>query len=267
MKREDTVKEQAAVQKAASGARAATKAKARSAVKAVKTAKATAKASTAKGESHAEARRRAEAIAALLRERDPVAECALHYGGDAWRLLVMGRLSAQCTDARVNEVAVPLFARYPNAAAMAEADPAELEAIVRPCGLFRTKARDLILASRRLLLVYGGRLPDTMDELLTLAGVGRKIANLLRGDLFGLPAIVADTHCIRLCGRFGMYPQKEKDPVRVEKILVGLVAPEEQSDLCHRLVQFGRDVCTARAPRCTECPISHLCNAYKGGKQ
>lgn len=278
MKREDTVKEQAAVQKAASGARAATKAKVRSAVKAVKAAKAAAKgakaaaempmtvhgptakkaaarASTAKGESPTEARRRAEAIAALLRERYPVAECALHYEGDPWRLLVMGRLSAQCTDARVNEVAVPLFARYPNAAAMAEADPDELSAIVRPCGLFRTKARDLILASRRLLLVYGGRLPDTMDELLTLAGVGRKIANLLLGDVFGVSAVVADTHMIRLSGRWGFTPEGKRDPLLVEKTLTPLLSNENASDFCHRAVLFGREVCTARAPACGACEL------------
>ena len=255
MKREDTVKEQAAVQKAASGARAATKAKARSAVKAVKAAKATARASTAKGESHAEARRRAEAIARLLCERYPTAECALQYEGDPWRLLVMGRLSAQCTDARVNEVAVPLFARYPNAAAMAEADPDELEAIVRPCGLFRTKARDLILASRRLLLVYGGRLPDTMDELLTLAGVGRKIASLLLGDVFGVSAVVADTHMIRLSGRWGFTPEGKRDPLLVEKTLTPLLSNENASDFCHRAVLFGREVCTARAPACGACEL------------
>ena len=210
-----------------------------------------------------EKRERMAAIVAALKEVYPVPVCALEAGGDPWKLLVMGRLSAQCTDARVNIVCRDLFQKYPDAAALAAAELAEVEAIVRPCGLYRTKAQNIIDASRMLLAEYGGKVPSDMDALLKFPGVGRKIANLLRGDLFGLPAIVADTHCIRLCGRFGMYPQKEKDPVRVEKILVGLVAPEEQSDLCHRLVQFGRDVCTARAPRCTECPIAHLCDNAK----
>ena len=208
-------------------------------------------------------RERMAAIVAALKEIYPVPVCALESGGDPWRLLVMGRLSAQCTDARVNIVCRELFRKYPDAKALASAELAEVEAIVRPCGLYRTKAQNIIDASQMLLAEYGGVMPSDMEELLKFPGVGRKIANLLRGDLFGLPAIVADTHCIRLCGRFGMYPQKEKDPTRVEKILVGLVEPAEQSDLCHRLVQFGRDVCTARAPRCAECPIAHLCENAK----
>lgn len=204
-------------------------------------------------------RERMAAIVAELKKIYPVPVCALESGGDPWRLLVMGRLSAQCTDARVNIVCRELFEKYPDATAMAEAELADVEAIVRPCGLYRTKAQNIIDASRLLMTDYGGVMPSEMEELLKFPGVGRKIANLLRGDLFGLPAIVADTHCIRLCGRFGIYPTTEKDPTRVEKILVELVEPSEQSDLCHRLVQFGRDVCTARAPRCTECPLSHLC--------
>lgn len=210
-----------------------------------------------------EKRERMAAIVAELKKIYPQSVCALESGGDPWKLLVMGRLSAQCTDARVNIVCRDLFQKYPDAAAMAGADLADVEAIVRPCGLYHTKAQNIIDASRMLLVEYGGVMPSDMDELLKFPGVGRKIANLLRGDLFGLPAIVADTHCIRLCGRFGMYPQKEKDPTRVEKMLVKLVEPQEQSDLCHRLVQFGRDVCTARAPRCTECPLAHLCDNAK----
>ena len=204
-------------------------------------------------------RERMAAIVAELKKIYPVPVCALESGGDPWRLLVMGRLSAQCTDARVNIVCRELFEKYPDATAMAEAELADVEAIVRPCGLYRTKAQNIIDASRLLMTDYGGVMPSEMEELLKFPGVGRKIANLLRGDLFGLPAIVADTHCIRLCGRFGIYPTSEKDPPRVEKILVELVEPSEQSDLCHRLVQFGRDVCTARAPRCTECPLAGLC--------
>ena len=209
-------------------------------------------------------RERMAAIVEELKKIYPEPVCALESGGDPWRLLVMGRLSAQCTDARVNIVCRDLFAKYPDAASLAAAELADVEAIVRPCGLYHTKAQNIIDASRMLMTEYGGEMPSDMEKLLAFPGVGRKIANLLRGDLFSLPAIVADTHCIRLCGRFGMYPVSEKDPTRVEKILVSLVEPHEQSDLCHRLVQFGRDVCTARAPRCTECPIAHLCGMGKG---
>jgi endonuclease-3 len=198
-------------------------------------------------------------IVETLKKIYPVPVCALESGGDPWKLLVMGRLSAQCTDARVNIVCRDLFARFPDAYAMANAPLEEVEQIVRPCGLYHTKAQNIIDASRMLLCEFDGKMPQEMEQLLRFPGVGRKIANLLRGDLFGLPAIVADTHCIRICGRLGMYPEKEKDPVRVEKTLVELVAPAEQSDLCHRLVQFGRDVCTARAPRCDECPLRTLC--------
>ncbi len=212
-----------------------------------------------------EKKERMAAIVAALKKCYPVPVCALESGGDPWRLLVMGRLSAQCTDARVNIVCRALFARYPTARSLADAELAEVEELVRPCGFYRAKAKNIVDASRMLIEEFGGEMPQEMEALLRFPGVGRKIANLLRGDLFGLPAIVADTHCIRLCGRFGMYPEKEKNPTRVEKILVELVAPEEQSDLCHRLVQFGRDRCTARAPRCADCPLKHLCE--KGKKQ
>ena len=212
-----------------------------------------------------EKRARMGAIVKELKKVYPVPVCALESGGDPWKLLVMGRLSAQCTDARVNIVCRDLFARFPTAWEMANADLAEVEEIVRPCGLYHTKAQNIIDASRMLIADFGGKMPADMDELLKFPGVGRKIANLLRGDLFGLPAIVADTHCIRLGGRFGMYPEKEKNPTRVEQILSELVAPEEQSDLCHRLVQFGRDQCTARSPRCGTCPLRTLCE--KGRKQ
>ena len=212
-----------------------------------------------------EKKERMAAIVAALKEVYPVPVCALESGGDPWKLLVMGRLSAQCTDARVNIVCRTLFARFPTARELADADLAEVEQIVRPCGLFRTKAQSIVEASRMLVEEFGGEMPRDMETLLRFPGVGRKIANLLRGDLFGLPAIVADTHCIRLGGRFGMYPEKEKNPARVEQILSELVAPEEQSDLCHRLVQFGRDQCTARAPRCGTCPLRTLCE--KGRKQ
>ena len=210
---------------------------------------------------------RMRAIVEELKNIYPVPVCALESGGDPWKLLVMGRLSAQCTDARVNLVCRELFARFPDAKALAEAELADVEAIVRPCGLYHTKAQNIVDASRMLLLEYGGTLPVEMDELLKFPGVGRKIANLLRGDIFGLPAIVADTHCIRICGRFGMYPVTLKDPARVEKIMASLVEPAEQSDFCHRIVQFGRDVCTARAPQCATCPLTMLCESGRKSKK
>lgn len=206
-----------------------------------------------------EKKERIAGIVAALKAYYPEAQCALEAEGDPWRLLVMGRLSAQCTDARVNLVCRDLFRRFPDAAAMAKADVAEVEKLIRPCGLYHTKAQNIVDASRMLAEDYGGVMPSDMEELLKFPGVGRKIANLLRGDLFGLPAIVADTHCIRLCGRFGMYPESEKDPTRVEKTLVSLVEPAEQSDFCHRLVSFGREICTARNPKCGECPLQTLC--------
>lgn len=207
-----------------------------------------------------EKKKRMAAVVERLKTVYPVPVCALESGGDPWRLLVMGRLSAQCTDARVNIVCRDLFARYPDAAAMATAELSDVEDIVRPCGLYHTKAQNIIDASRMLLTEFGGEMPYEMEDLLRFPGVGRKIANLLRGDLFGLPAIVADTHCIRICGRLGFYPQTEKDPVRVEKTLVPITEPAEQSDLCHRLVMFGRDTCTARSPRCEACPLYDLCD-------
>ena len=213
-----------------------------------------------------EKKQRMAAIVSELKKVYPVPVCALESGGDPWKLLVMGRLSAQCTDARVNIVCRDLFARFPTARDMAYADISEVEELVRPCGFFRMKAQNIIDASRMLITDFGGKMPQEMEQLLRFPGVGRKIANLLRGDLFGLPAIVADTHCIRLCGRFGFYPQSEKNPTRVEDILVKLVEPSEQSDLCHRLVQFGRDVCTARSPKCTECPLTALCEMGRKGK-
>ena len=204
-------------------------------------------------------RERMREIVSALKKMYPEAICALEAGGDPFKLLVMGRLSAQCTDARVNIVCRELFARYPTAKELAMADLSDVERIVRPCGLYHTKAQNIIDASRMLLTEYDGVLPSSMEELLKFPGVGRKIANLLRGDIFGLPAIVADTHCIRICGRLGMYPTTLKDPTKVESIMVKLVDPAEQSDFCHRIVQFGRDVCMARAPRCESCPLSHLC--------
>ncbi len=192
----------------------------------------------------------------------PEAVCALEAGEVAWRLLVMARLSAQCTDARVNIVCRDLFQKYPTLESMADADIGELEDIVRPCGLFRTKADSIKRACIMLRDDFGGVVPDNMNDLLSLPGVGRKIANLILGDVYGKPALVADTHCIRICGRFGMYSTDMKDPTKVEMIMKELIEPEEQSDFCHRIVQFGRDTCSARSPKCGECPLKDICK-YK----
>ena len=208
-------------------------------------------------------KQRAARIVELLKEKYPDPTCALQYHGEPWRLLVMGRLSAQCTDARVNIVCEDLFAQFPTPEAMAAAPIEEIEAIVRPCGLFHTKAADIKAACTMLVEQFGGVLPNDMDALLTFPGVGRKIANLLLGDIYHKPAIVADTHCIRISGRLGFVPADCKDPVKVERALVPLIAPDEQSDFCHRLVWFGREVCTARAPKCGECPLRGECK-YDG---
>ena len=202
-------------------------------------------------------------IVEALKELYPESECALKYGGDPWRLLIMGRLSAQCTDARVNEVSLSLFEKYPTAEAMAEADISELEELIRPCGLYRMKARSIVDASKMLASDYGGVLPDTMDELLRLPGVGRKIANMLLGDIYKKPAVVCDTHCIRICGRLGFYTESLKDPVKIERLLLEIIDPAEGSDFCHRIVLFGRDICTARNSDCKCCPIAHLCERHQ----
>ena len=213
-----------------------------------------------------EKRARMTSVSAELERIDPTAECALEYEGDPWKLLVMGRLSAQCTDARVNIVAKELFSRFTTPLALAEGDISEIEDIVKPCGLFRTKAESIKEASAMLVGEYGGMLPDTMEELLKFPGVGRKIANLLLGDIFGKAAIVCDTHCIRICGRLGMYPESEKNAEKVERILRTVIDPERGSDFCHRIVFFGREVCTARSPKCDECPLAPYCRHYEKRK-
>ena len=202
---------------------------------------------------------KAARIVAALEEIYPEAQCALESGGEGWKLLIMGRLSAQCTDARVNIVCGELFERFPTAQSIAECELDKLEEIVRPCGLYKTKAKNIKDACRMLIEDYHGVIPDEMDELLKFPGVGRKIANLLLGDIYKKPAIVADTHCIRICGRLGFYPEELKDPVKVEKILVPLIEPSKSADFCHRLVNFGRDVCTARSPKCEKCRLRELC--------
>ena len=198
-------------------------------------------------------------LADALEKIYPDALCALEWNGEPWKLLIMGRLSAQCTDARVNIVCRELFSTFPTPKAIAHADIAELERIIRPCGLYRVKAQNTKDACRMLVDEYNGILPDTMEELLKFPGVGRKVANLLLGDIYGKGGVVADTHCMRICGRFGMYPEGLRDPVKVERILTPLLPQEEISDFCHRIVMFGRDVCTARSPACSTCPLCDLC--------
>lgn len=192
----------------------------------------------------------------VLKARYPDAVCSLVYE-KPYELMIATRLSAQCTDARVNIVTKDLFVKYPTLESFAQADPEELEAAVRPCGFYRTKAKSIREAAQRLLEVYGGVLPDTMEALLTLPGIGRKTANLILGDVYGKPAVVADTHFIRITGRLGL--TKHKEPEKVEADLRKLLPPEESSDFCHRVVLFGRDICTARRPKCSECPLSAVC--------
>ena len=197
------------------------------------------------------------AIIEILKDRYPAALCALHYDKD-YELMISVRLSAQCTDARVNQVTPALFAAYPTLEAMANADIADVENYVRSCGFYKHKARDIVLACQTLLRDFGGKVPDNMESLLRLPGVGRKTANLLLGDIYGVPgSVVCDTHCIRICGRLGLTTGKE--PEKVERQLRAILPPEESSDFCHRLVLFGRDVCTARSPHCGECPLSIYC--------
>jgi endonuclease-3 len=212
-----------------------------------------------------EKKERIALIVSALKEIYPDAVCALEYGGEPWRLLVMGRLSAQCTDARVNIVCRELFAAYPTCRSLADAPLEEIERIIRPCGLFRTKAANIKDSCTMLCDAYGGELPDTMEELLLFPGVGRKIANLLLGDVFGKPAVVADTHLMRICGRFGMYKETLRDPHKIELIMSELIDPAEQSDFCHRMVLFGREYCIAQSPKCSDCPLNDLClhNAKK----
>ena len=197
------------------------------------------------------------AIIDALKERYPDAPCALHYSTD-YQLMIAVRLSAQCTDARVNLVTPALFEAYPTLEAMAEADIAHVEQLVHSCGFYKHKARDIVLACQMLLRDYGGKVPGTMEELLRLPGVGRKTANLLLGDLYATPgSVVCDTHCIRICGRLGL--SQGKDPEKVETQLRKILPPEESSDFCHRIVLFGREVCSARDPKCDTCPLSCWC--------
>lgn len=193
-----------------------------------------------------------------LKEEYPDVGCTLDYD-QAWKLLVSVRLAAQCTDARVNVVVQDLYEKYPDVNALAEADVKDIEEIVRPCGLGRSKARDISACMKILRDEYDGKIPDNFKDLLKLPGVGRKSANLVMGDVFGEPAIVTDTHCIRLVNRMGLVDQI-KDPKKVEMALWEIIPPEEGSDFCHRLVFHGRDVCTARTkPRCEACCLNDIC--------
>ncbi len=201
-------------------------------------------------------RDKAVAVCDILDTVYPEAPCSLVYD-EPYQLMIAARLSAQCTDARVNIVTKTLFVQYPTLQAFADADLAELEEAVRPCGFYRTKAKNIKEMCERLLTVYGGVLPDTLDELLTLSGIGRKTANLLLGDIYGKPSVVTDTHCIRISGRLGLSTKHQ--PEQVEEELRAVLPPERSSRYCHQIVQFGRDVCRARNPLCAECPLQGLC--------
>ncbi|MBR5529739.1 MAG: endonuclease III [Oscillospiraceae bacterium] len=202
------------------------------------------------------------AIIELLKEQYPDALCALQYEKD-YELMIAVRLSAQCTDARVNMITPALFAAYPTLEAMAHADVADVERYIHSCGFYRQKAKDIVLACQMLIEKYDRKVPGTMEELLQLPGVGRKTANLLLGDIYGTPgSVVCDTHCIRICGRLGL--SQGKEPEKVERQLRAVLPPEESSDFCHRIVLFGRDICTARKPDCVRCPLSHLCKEVTG---
>lgn len=198
-----------------------------------------------------------------LKEEYPASDCTLDYD-EAWKLLVSVRLAAQCTDARVNEIVPVLFEKYPSVADLAAASVEDIEAIVRPCGLGASKARDISACMKKLHSEYGDRVPDDFNELLKLPGVGRKSANLIVGDIYGKPAIVTDTHCIRLSNRIGLV-DNEKDPKKVEMALWKLIPPEESNNFCHRLVDHGRAVCTARTtPYCDRCVLEEICEKRIG---
>ena len=198
-----------------------------------------------------------------LNDRYPNALCALHYEKD-YELMIAVRLSAQCTDARVNLITPALFTAYPTLEAMANADVTDVEKYIHSCGFFRQKAKDIVLACQMLLTEHNGKVPGTMEELLKLPGVGRKTANLLLGDLYSVPgSVVCDTHCMRICERLGL--SKGREPEKVEKQLRAVLPPEESSDFCHRIVLFGREICTARAPECVQCPLALYCDEINKG--
>ena len=203
------------------------------------------------------------AIIDILKDRYPQAPCALHYSKD-YELMIAVRLSAQCTDARVNLVTPALFAAYPTLEDMAAADIADVENFVHSCGFYKHKARDIVLGCQMLLHEFGGKVPNKMEDLLRIPGVGRKTANLLLGDLYGVPgSVVCDTHCMRICERLGLSTGRE--PEKVEKQLRSILPAEESSDFCHRIVLFGRDCCTSQRPKCNECPLAIHCTLVNKG--
>ena len=202
-----------------------------------------------------------QAIIDKLKEVYPDALCSLQYEKD-YELLFAVRLSAQCTDARVNLVTPALYARFPTLEAIAAATPEEVGEYVHSCGFWRAKARDIVASAKMLLERFDGRVPGTMEELLSLPGVGRKTANLLLGDLYGQPAYVCDTHCIRICGKLGL--TQGTDPEKVEQQLRQIIPPAESNNFCHRLVLHGRAVCSARAPRCGDCRLAPWCRSFSG---
>ena len=201
-------------------------------------------------------------IIAILKGLYPDALCSLQYGKD-YELLFAVRLSAQCTDERVNRVTPALYARFPTLESFAQADPKEVGEYIHSCGFFNGKSRDIVACAKTLLEKHGGKVPATMEELTALPGVGRKTANLILGDVYGQPAYVCDTHCIRITGRLGI-TDGSKDPVKVERQLREALPPEESSNFCHRMVLFGRDTCAARAPKCERCPLRELCDNPQG---
>lgn len=199
----------------------------------------------------------------ILKHHYPDALCALQYEKD-YELMIAVRLSAQCTDARVNMITPALFAAYPTLESIAQADVADIERYIHSCGFYRQKAKDIVQACQMLIEKHNGKVPGTMEELLALPGVGRKTANLLLGDIFGVPgSVVCDTHCIRICGRLGLSVGKE--PEKVEQQLRKILPPEESGDFCHRIVLFGRDICTARSPKCEKCPLAIHCREVNQG--
>ena len=208
-------------------------------------------------------KQKAKKIYEELKKLYPESECTLYHGGDAWKLLVMARLSAQCTDARVNIVSKMLFEEIPDVYAMANAPLERVEELIKSCGLYRTKAKSLVEMSKQLVENFDGRVPDDFDDLMSLSGVGSKIANLILGDWFGKGGIVADTHCIRISNRLRLV--KSTNQTVVERTLDPIVPKDKQSDFCHMMVDFGRDICTAKNPRCSECPMKQekLCKGVK----
>ena len=200
---------------------------------------------------------KAKKIVDILKQHYPDT-CSLVAEKD-YQLLFSTRLAAQCTDARVNIVTKELYSRFPTVEALADADYEEICEIIKSCGLYRTKARDLKLGAQMIVEKFGGKVPDTMEELLLIPGIGRKTANLMLSDFYGKPAVVTDTHCIRISNRLGLIDPPTKDPYKVELALSAIVEPAEQAPLCHRFVHFGRDICTARSPQCHRCPLRELC--------